>query len=272
MWFSLCMLLHSSISALSSVSNCFQLPTFSWSACTQQPVYQDLISECSPLPAREVTQCPSYLGEQTTQSLFRSSQLWCFEPCVPKTVEAHILPCSLPASAESSFYLPTPKRLILFHNKKNPKQTDNVLSPGSGNSCLNMGPLHWEEAKLAGSSLAMNPPFLAPHTAPEEARWMFVEAMAKRLWDPVCWNSGRIIAAKGNFSAKSHCARGFILQPCKDFALLVPFSLTAWELRKRWQDCHGKWALSSSALPGRSSAALRRPAYVKATGLHPTPP
>lgn len=124
MWFSLCMLLHSSISALSSASNCFQLPTFSWSARTQQPVYHDLILERSPLPATEVTQCPSYLGEQTTQSLFRSSQLWCFEPCVPKTVEAHVLPYSLPASAESSFYLPTPKRLILFHNKKTPnKQT-----------------------------------------------------------------------------------------------------------------------------------------------------
>lgn len=54
-----------------------------------------------------------------------------------------------------------------------------MLSPGSGNSCLNMGPLHWEEAKLAGSSLAMNSPFVALHTAPEEARWMFVEATVR---------------------------------------------------------------------------------------------
>lgn len=42
-----------------------------------------------------------------------------------------------------------------------------------------MGPLLWEEAKLAGSSLAMNSPFVAPHTAPEEARWMFVEATVR---------------------------------------------------------------------------------------------
>lgn len=54
-----------------------------------------------------------------------------------------------------------------------------MLSPGSGNSCLNMGALHWEEAKLAGSSLAMNPPFVALHTAPEEAPWMFVEATVR---------------------------------------------------------------------------------------------
>lgn len=74
------------------------------------------------------------------------------KPCVPKTVEAHVLPHSLPASAESSFYLPTPKQLILFHNIKKKHQTNRQRTfswlweflPEHGTSSLVRGQAGWQ--------------------------------------------------------------------------------------------------------------------------------